>query len=999
MMRKKRVYPFPIVWRSVALLASAVWLLLAGSCSDELASDSASDGEFPAAGSEVAFAVVSPAKSAYITRAITDGKLPSGYEPMTRQGELTITMTHEGATTSSRYNVANGACTVATGESPLRWQDNQKLHSFTAQCGEETLASEQTAENWEAQDLLKGYAAVPTGSEGNYTLPTVAESKTNKEWYTAIKTWLGEGADTKEYQTIPLFMTHQRAWITVILKAGEGVKREDLNPSTASQIISARILSYTGEAESKAKQEITPRQGSAKVNYDKDVNGDAETDRETVTYEAIVEPHDYSASPDDDKIFAVSLSGQNFSFYASNDALYAQKDENGNEAKWKESYNLTAGKHLTITATLSRESRKVLMTAYIEEWDEEENTFICDDFGGAGNPVVISSRETLLAFLQNPEQNKAGNVAIVGVTTLDLTKTESGTTAEDWNPKGLELKSTLNIGGSTIILPGRLLDKVTSTGSIISGRIELTKSVDAALCKENEGTLRKLELVPQTDGVKATRAGLAITNHSIISSCISYLPVAYDGDGNSVTEKTYIGGIAAESCSTEQYKATIEDCTVYSCVDIPDGTQNVYGAGIVGLASGTMSNNTYEFGVTMSQSGRQCGDELLLRNIVHTKQHEDLTASGNRWPTTVTYDWLGDNLYSPTYDAVISSQEELKKLVDANNSADNAYGKSYRIACDFEVNTDTYGTAVKNDELTATAAYNVLFTLEGNSKCLTLTEGKYNYSYTIKDGQSSTTYSGTQITAPMLFGNITGVVQNLNIHLKNSINGIPDGYSTDVAAPLAYSVAKGQDREEAGQLINVHVTAESGAEVSAAGPSGLVVWGYNGAKLTSCSSNVKVSLSVSQLNTGGEKRYAGGLLSQADNVTLDRCHFDNKVVCTDNEKNTFYLGGLVGSVDVKMVSSQPIENDAVPNLTLTDCYSLFQPSTSNGCTVGAVLGRSYYLATGTSEQKTHGVVSSACQGNWWYEATGTQAVGARTNTDGYTTDEKILGKRNSVQPF
>ena len=994
MMRKKRVYPFPIVWRSVALLASAVWLLLAGSCSDELASDSASDGEFPAAGSEVAFAVVSPAKSAYITRAITDDKLPSGYEPMTRQGELTITMTHEGATTSSRYNVANGACTVATGESPLRWQDNQKLHSFTAQCGEETLASEQTAENWEAQDLLKGYAAVPTGSEGNYTLPTVAESKTNKEWYTAIKTWLGEGADTKDCRTIPLFMTHQRAWITVILKAGEGVKREDLNPSTASQIISARILSYTGEAESKAKQEITPRQGSAKVNYDKDVNGDAETDRETVTYEAIVEPHDYSASPDDDKIFAVSLSGQNFSFYASNDALYAQKDENGNEAKWKESYNLTAGKHLTITATLSRESRKVLMTAYIEEWDEEENTFICDDFGGAGNPVVISSRETLLAFLQNPEQNKAGNVAIVGVETLDLTKTESGEAAGDWDPSNLVLKSTLNIGGSTIILPGRLLDKVTSTGSIISGRIELTKDVDAALCKENEGTLRKLELVPQTDDVKATRAGLAITNHSIISSCTSYLPVVYDG--NSVTEKTYIGGIAAESCSTEQYKATIEDCTVYSCVDIPDGTQNVYGAGIVGLASGTVSNNTYEFGVTMSQSGRQCGKELLLRNIVHTKQNEDLTAAGNRWPTKVENLGL-DNLYPPTYDAVISNQEELLELVKANSTY-NAYGKSYRIACDFEVNTNTYGTAGKNDDLTATAAYNVLFTLEGNNKRLTLTEGSYSYTYHTSDGNGGTKEeSGTITTAPMLFGNITGVVQNLNIHLQHSIKGIPDGQSTDVAAPLAYSVAKGSG-QEAGQLINVHVTAESGAAVAAAGPSGLVVWGYNGAKLTSCSSNVEVSLLVDKLNPG-DKRYAGGLLSQADDVTLDRCHFDSEVVCLEHEMNTFYLGGLVGSVDVKVVSSSPIEGNEVPNLTLTDCYSRFQPAASNRCTVGAVLGRSYYQATGTGEQKTHGVVSSACQGNWWYEATGTQAVGAKTNTDGYTTDEKILGKRNSVQPF
>ena len=99
------------------------------------------------------------------------------------------------------------------------------------------------------------------------------------------------------------------------------------------------------------------------VNY-----GASEEDAASSTrYDAIVEPYDYSVKPEDDRIAKVSLSGQNYSFYAGNDVA-------SNAA----SYNLEAGKHLTITVTLSRDSRKVMMSAYIEDWTEDVTTTICD---------------------------------------------------------------------------------------------------------------------------------------------------------------------------------------------------------------------------------------------------------------------------------------------------------------------------------------------------------------------------------------------------------------------------------------------------------------------------------------------------------------------------------------------------------------------------------------------------------------------------------------------
>ena len=172
----------------------ALLLLLVAGCSDEVEQlADVADGDAPAVGSEVAFALAWPASTASATRAL--GTLPNGYSAITELNGLEITMKN-GSTysASANYDVAAGVCSVAEGAVPLRWQDNVNTYSFTAQWGDTDLATTQTEENWAKQDLLKGYGAVPTDAgEGVYTIAEAEESKTSKEWYQANRTWRGVG--------------------------------------------------------------------------------------------------------------------------------------------------------------------------------------------------------------------------------------------------------------------------------------------------------------------------------------------------------------------------------------------------------------------------------------------------------------------------------------------------------------------------------------------------------------------------------------------------------------------------------------------------------------------------------------------------------------------------------------------------------------------------------------------------------------------------------------
>ena len=113
-------------------------------------------------------------------------------------------------------------------------------------------------EKWLAMDYLKGHSYLPlwTGDEetGSGTNPDEIQYKTSKQWYTDNQTAKDLSGlmvtSNEDYKKIPLYMQHQRAWVTIILKAGEGVKREALNFQDARQNIKMTINSYAvGSAE------------------------------------------------------------------------------------------------------------------------------------------------------------------------------------------------------------------------------------------------------------------------------------------------------------------------------------------------------------------------------------------------------------------------------------------------------------------------------------------------------------------------------------------------------------------------------------------------------------------------------------------------------------------------------------------------------------------------------------------------------------------------------
>ena len=141
------------------------------------------------------------------------------------------------------------------------------------------------------------------------------------------------------------------------------------------------------------------------MHYEPDSNG-GEVDLDNLRYDAYVDPYDFLNNPKD-RIAAISLSGMNFSFYSSNDGKFQSTLDADKE--YMQAYNLTAGKHLIIEATLTSE-RIVFITAWIEDWKEIITTTICDDYGQNGDPILIENEEQLKDFLTNTDKN---NVEVI----------------------------------------------------------------------------------------------------------------------------------------------------------------------------------------------------------------------------------------------------------------------------------------------------------------------------------------------------------------------------------------------------------------------------------------------------------------------------------------------------------------------------------------------------------------------------------------------------------
>lgn len=731
---------------------------------------------------------------------------------------------------------------------PLYWPDNTTAYGFKAVAGTDQIEADQsTKANWLKQDRLEG--------------GTLAYL-TNKGWKSATGSTI-----------IPLEVSHTRSLITIILKAGEGVSRKALDYEVAENDLSANIYSYTTDTNGNlVRLEINPLAATTTVDYTADDDGEAETDVSSTRYDAIVEPYEY-ATNSSNLITKISLSGQKYSFYAQND-----KNFTTNETR----YNLAAGQHLTITVTLGRDGRKTLMTAKLEDWTEEVTTTICDDNGNAGEPIEINNRDELIAFLSDNNKNKAGNVALVTASfDLDVPSTDN---KGDWSAYNkYDLNCTLNLGHKTLTGNHRFLSKIANAGSLLNGTIQIGGTVDAAIATENNGTINDVQITATTGATDAyaTVAGVVIDNNTgTISKCSSALKVVG-------TDATYVGGIAATSTTSTSKASVIDGCTVTNRVSSSNTFAQV--GGIVGRANGYVTNNTFEYGITLLQGSNH-------QNIVGEKNTDHTsTFTGNAWPTTDSN--LGmDNAYLNPYNGIISTTDELKESV---KSTYNQASKRYRMSENIDVET--------------TIETPVAYELNGNNK------------------QISTT--------AMIFKDVTGKVHDLKILLNGSLTVTQQTGGTDAIAALAEEV-HGTDAV----ISNVSVDmADNTYEIKASNPAGLVVWLWGGATVSNCQVKANIVSQAPASMTEGWK-LAGGIVSTVTKGTVTQCIFcSGSTLTSATNASVAYYGGIVGGIVWKDSDKEEVE------LTLTDCTSYVSVGTDNA-KYGSVLG--YSLNKGSEKNYT-----------------------------------------------
>lgn len=928
-------------------------------------------------------------------------------------------------TPAGKNYLGDGTLTPASGETPLYWPDNVNEYGFKVVSNNGTLKKDQrdpatltgaeseleasSGYNFWSNDHLEGYGYIP----GRFDVLNNYNFRTTNKWYTHNQmVWKGANAtsnvamptDPDIFKRVPLYMLHKRAWITVILKAGTGVTRRSLHYAETGGNSLSRSVIYSKKKDTEGFDEIYPWRQPATITYSADKNGDAGTESSTALH-AIVEPHNYSK---DELLTKIVLNGQTFTYSPNNDRDHAY-----------ENYNLEAGKHLIITATLTTD-RIVLLTAHIEDWEDVTYSSICDDYGQQGDPFIINTRDQLRAFLMNTTKyNKPGNIALIASTEMDLDISECNGNFEHvfdknypydkekekatpWEP--LPLYCTLNVTGCKISSAGQVFTEIGQYGSLLNGTVIITgdrgkytaptetdgtgsfdtnTKMPAAICETNRGTIEQINVTVSEEitdnSVYATQGGIAAINYGHILSCSNDLEVR--------GTTGYIGGIAGQSLQWSNPENAeekgilpiIDHCTVNGRVGIVEneetktaftnGSDNGVG-GIVGKASNRVTYNTFNYGIPLTYQS-----DSKFRNIVQAKvEDEELQAENNAWPTNVLNNFNTDekdniNIYSgATFNAVIDCQAELVLLLSTHNSPSSRY----RIARDFEIGRDwNYGD---DASLTDAAPYkNIQFELDGNGKTIS-TNGK------------------------MLFTNIHSYVHDLTIFCKEDIDrhkDVDDNKKNEHSiAPLAHSVQSSN-----GRLKNINVKMAEGKKIIAPIPSGLVVMAFGGAKIENCKVNATLQVQLvrpsdDKLNTD-MRIYCGGIVSEISAATLSGCHFygeilaDNQDWINDKDQHLFFRGGIVGGIvfDNNM-------NVSDPTSVINDCASWWgdvKPTDNpRWSPCGSIIGSQYWYQ-GTTERD--GIIDGSCTGNWWYGEF--QPIG---DIEGETEAEAKIGKRNGIQP-
>ena len=803
----------------------------------------------------------------------------------------------------------------------LYWPSTQKQYAFEATAGAATLSDKQTTpELVQKQDLLHGYAFEPTITNDEWTDNLNALNfHTPAEW-----SKINKQRGISDSRQIPLFIRHQRAMITVVLKAYNTYDKKKLafeNYGDGKSVI-GYINSY--DAETSAETKINP------YAFKQDIIYGSNTEK-TIAYQAVVEPHNYLT--ENDVLTEVKIAGSRYRFRPSNDY---KTDETV-----KNAYNLQAGQHLIITATIGNDARQISITAQIEDWDTKTIKVSRDDFGNSGLQMTIPNKAKLIEFLNSTKYNVPGAVGIVTATSINLD--------EDsvlWE-SNYDLKATLNVAGATLCTSGRLLNNITSTGSLQNAKIKIPENVSlsSAVAQNNSGVIN-LVSVNAASTATATVAGLVDNNDKgIITNCSSNLHVY--GDGIEYEGKKYVGGIAGVSHSQTEGNAiiaAIDGCKVDARVD---GTNDVYGGGIAGYADGQVSKNTFEYGITLLQDKdgiTLLQDKERFKNIVADYSKEGtVSIAGNSWSTKDTNicdDVTFVNNYTNPYDAVIDCQSELAEAL--TNTEYNLANKRYRLADNF---TLTNWTTIKD----------VTFILEGNNKTIT-TDG-------------------------MLFKTISGKVSNLTVKINSNLIAKSNDNNTDAIAPFAYAVS-GEDAE----INNIKVKMTSNNYVQAANPSGLVVWAEKGAKIINCQSNAHVVAYLSKAPTNGASFLVGGIVSNANNSEISGCSYHaaentlyQHVASGTTAYDKIYFGGILGGINSTHEITLNDGNITDYDVLIKSCNSWFIPA-EESVNTGTMVGNSVY--------NNYMLIDTNCQGNWWKD-TNSPTIGNKTGS---------VGIRNSVAP-
>ena len=930
----------------------------------------------------------------------------SKYKRMTEEYKLKVTMYKKDADNNpveleSAFYIPNLnpdikdgelSFVVEDGNSALYWPDNVIQYGFKAQAHNEAVPTDQsTEEAIFSADYIEGYSFEPVLADDidaiNY--------RTSKEWYTTNKTvWNDEEQQivdslkgiitSADLMKVPLFLKHKRNWITVKLKAGKGVAPEGLQQANANNLL-ATIYSYGADD---TITEVTQPMRSF-ITLD---------EKETTQLDAIVDAHNYLLNDGTDNIFKINLNNLKFTYAANGDYNFPSYEaakslgegidptpEQAAALQAMQAYELSeGGKHLTLTVTLSS-TRIVLITALLEDWDELIFPTLCDDFGQSGDPIIITGRADLLAFLQDDTKNKPGNTALISAEYFNL-----DTDSEDW-PSGLDLRCTLNMAGAKLTTKHQFLNDITANGSILNGTIEMINEtpVTTGICNNNYGTLLQVSVTSGNKQAEATKAGICSVNYGTITNCSSELKVSGTAG--------YVGGIAAES----KYKPvaegetapipTIDKCTVSGRVGTTATGSNTGAGGIVGYAEGRVSNNTFEYGMTLTQTTKDNHKNIVVASATDDTEGKLVDAYNNSWPTNTTNTIGKSNnpnaaMTQDLYQAVIDSQAELEILL--NNHEQNA---KYRIANDFEIDsTWEYGMCISQEKVNQSrtdadeeaflstldeeekrqydnfkanrAPYVINFNLDGNNKTIA-TNGKMLFSYI--DG---------------------GSINNLTIYCNESLEKETKASSTDCIAPLAYSV-------DGGILQNIKVKMAENKYIQASMASGMVIGAYgttsSPAQITNCEVLVDVRIKLPEGFGSDGSAFAGGIAAYSSEAVFTGCqvHEGTKITeVSETQHNNLYFGGIVGGIATPAGHPNPSTKFLDCNVWIKDHAEWWPVSSTPTVNKGAIIGRYEYVTTGN---KTQSGVPKGSEGNWWNTGF---PLGKESKY------EAIIGKKNSSTP-